>query len=51
MMAWALAQGPFGVMNKLFSESDIIAAVNFFCELPVNNLSKFYAVVMVVWIV
>jgi len=27
MMASALAQGPFGVMNKPFGESDIIAAV------------------------
>jgi len=30
MMARALAQGPFGVMNKPFSESDIVAAVNIF---------------------
>jgi len=30
MMARALAQGPFGVMNKPFSESDIVAAVNSF---------------------
>ena len=30
MMARALAQGPFGVMNKPFGESDIIAAVNNF---------------------
>jgi excisionase family DNA binding protein len=30
MMARALAQGPFGVMNKPFGESDIIAAVNAF---------------------
>jgi len=28
MMARALAQGPFGVMNKPFDESDIVAAVN-----------------------
>jgi len=28
MMARALAQGPFGVMNKPFAESDIIAVVN-----------------------
>lgn len=30
MMAQALVQGPFGVMNKLFSKSDIITAVNVF---------------------
>ncbi|GAJ07288.1 unnamed protein product, partial [marine sediment metagenome] len=30
MMARALAQGPFGVMNKPFGETDIIAAVNNF---------------------
>lgn len=30
MMARALAQGPFGVMNKPFSESDIVVAVNNF---------------------
>jgi len=30
MMARALAQGPFGVMNKPFSESDIVVAVNTF---------------------
>ena len=27
MMAWALAQGPFGVMSKPFGESDIVDAV------------------------
>ena len=30
MMVRALAQGPFGVMNKPFGESDIVAAVNTF---------------------
>ncbi len=30
MMARALAQGPFGVMNKPFGESEIIKAVNLF---------------------
>ena len=30
MMAQALAQGPFGVMNKPFGESDIVAAANVF---------------------
>ena len=30
MMKRALAQGPFGVMNKPFSESDIVTAVNNF---------------------
>jgi excisionase family DNA binding protein len=30
MMARALDQGPFGVMNKPFGESDIVAAVNVF---------------------
>jgi len=33
MMARALAQGPFGVMNKPFGESDIIAAVNNFLRI------------------
>ena len=33
MMAQALAQGPLGVMNKPFSESDIIAAVNNFLRI------------------
>ena len=33
MMKRALAQGPFGVMNKPFSESDIIAAVNNFLRI------------------
>ena len=30
MMARALAQGPFGVMNKPFGESEIISAVDLF---------------------
>ena len=33
MMARALDQGPFGVMNKPFSQSDIIAAVNTFLHI------------------
>lgn len=33
MMSRALAQGPFGVMNKPFGESDIIAAVNNFLRI------------------
>jgi len=33
MMSRALAQGPFGVMNKPFGESDIIAAVNTFLHI------------------
>jgi excisionase family DNA binding protein len=33
MMRRALAQGPFGVMNKPFGESDIIAAVNAFLHI------------------
>ncbi|GAG71241.1 unnamed protein product [marine sediment metagenome] len=33
MMARALAQGPFGVMNKPFTESDIITAVNNFLRI------------------
>jgi excisionase family DNA binding protein len=32
MMARALAQGPFGVMNKPFGESDIIAAIKVFLK-------------------
>jgi excisionase family DNA binding protein len=37
IMAQALAQAPFGLMNKPFNESDIITAVNTF--LPVNTAS------------
>ena len=33
MMARALAQGPFGVMNKPFGESDIISAVKCFLRI------------------
>jgi len=33
MMARALAQGPFGVMNKPFDESDIITAVHNFLRI------------------
>ena len=33
MMARVMAAGPFGVMNKPFSESDIIAAVNNFLRI------------------
>jgi excisionase family DNA binding protein len=33
IMARALAQGPFGIMNKPFSESDIVAAVNSFLRI------------------
>ena len=33
MMRRALAQGPFGVMNRPFGESDIIAAVNAFLHI------------------
>jgi len=33
MMRRALAQGPFGVMNKPFGESDIVAAVNCFLRI------------------
>jgi len=33
MMRRALAQGPFGVMNKPFAESDIITAVNNFLRI------------------
>jgi len=32
IMVRALAQGPFGVMNKPFSDSDIVAAVNVFLQ-------------------
>jgi excisionase family DNA binding protein len=40
VMARALAQAPFGLMNKPFDESDIITAVNTF--LPVNAASSVY---------
>jgi excisionase family DNA binding protein len=33
LMSRALAQGPFGVMNKPFDESDIISAVNNFLRI------------------
>jgi excisionase family DNA binding protein len=35
MMSKALAQGPFGVMNKPFGESDIVAAVDTFLGITV----------------
>jgi len=37
LMSRALAQGPFGVMNKPFSESDIIAAVNSFLRIATTK--------------
>ncbi len=33
LMARALAQGPFGIMNKPFGESDIVAALNNFLRI------------------
>jgi excisionase family DNA binding protein len=40
IMARALAQAPFGLMNKPFDESDIITAVNTFLPVsPVNSAS------------
>ena len=33
MMAQVLAEGPFGVMNKPFDESEIISAVDIFCKI------------------
>jgi len=32
MMSRALAQGPFGIMNKPFAESDIVIAINCFLQ-------------------
>lgn len=32
MMSRALAQGPFGIMNKPFAESDIVIAINSFLQ-------------------
>ena len=37
MMKRALAQGPFGVMNKPFSGSDIVAAVNNFLQVATQE--------------
>jgi len=37
MMRWALAQGPFGVMNKPFDESDIVTAVNNFLRIAATK--------------
>jgi len=37
IMAQALAQGPFGVMNKPFDESDIITAVNSFLQIAATK--------------
>ena len=37
IMARALAQAPFGLMNKPFDESDIIAAVNTFLPVSMAN--------------
>jgi excisionase family DNA binding protein len=36
-MARALAQAPFGIMNKPFNESDIISAVNTFLHISTTN--------------
>ncbi len=33
MMTRALAQGPFGVMNKPFGESEIVSAVDVFLKI------------------
>ena len=38
MMARALAQGPFGAMNKPFTESDIITAVNNFIRITKQQI-------------
>ena len=40
MMTRALAQGPFGMMNKPFTESDIIAAVNTFLRFATEEKSR-----------
>ena len=40
MMARALAQGPFGVMNKPFTESDIVAAVNTFLQIATTEKNR-----------
>jgi len=40
MMARALAQGPFGVMNKPFSESDIITAVSTFLQIATEDKNR-----------
>ena len=37
MMTLALAQGPFGVMDKPFTESDIIDAVNTFLQIATTK--------------
>ena len=37
IMARALAQAPFGLMNKPFNESDIITAVNTFIPVSMAN--------------
>lgn len=37
LMTWALAQGPFGVMNKPFGEQDIVAAVDVFLKLALSR--------------
>ena len=40
IMTRALAQGPFGMMNKPFTESDIIAAVNTFLRFATEEKSR-----------
>jgi len=40
MMRRALAQGPFGVMNKPFGEADIMAAVNTFLRLTTTEANR-----------
>ncbi len=48
VMARALAQGPLGVMSKLFDESDIIAAVNSFLRITSQQFQQFFTLITAV---
>jgi len=44
----ALAQGPLGVMSKLFDEADSIAAVNSFLRITSQQFQQFFTLITAV---
>ena len=48
IMARALAQGPLGVMSKLFDEADIIAAVDSFLRITSQQFQQFSTLITAV---
>ena len=48
IMARALAQGPLGVMSKLFDEADIIAAVDSFLRITSQQFQRFSTLITAV---